>query len=250
MKTKKFTPLEIDALRTKWRKEHPEEAERRAIKRKARGDVGYHEFDRLPGENIDDAASIEELSDADLVKVKREMTELCRAMHDRRHDYLEHCDLTKAALSDEERRRFKEFILRYEGLMNCTLETENLLIEGLKYPEQDHDLAEFCFKYLDAKYNRGEKPSVTLWLGIWSRNFVPLDAVRLMIRHENETGSYHKRKCFDEIWPLLVEKVSRHRDQEKERLEATGKGGKFSYATGRHACRLFFFDMLLFAFER
>lgn len=247
---RKLTPLEVDVLRSEWRKQHPEEAERRALKRKAHGDVGYHEFDRLPDENITDAVPLEELSDVELAKVKKEMTELWRTMYDRRQEYLEHRDLAKAALTEEEKRRFKEYILRFEGVSGCSMETENLLIEGLKYPENDHDLADFCFKYLDTRYDHGEKPSVTLWLGIWSRSFVPLDAVRLMIRHDNETGTYHKRECFVEIWPLLVEKVIMHRSQEQERLTAANTISNLSCTAGRRACRLFFFDILLYVFGR
>ena len=247
---KVFTPLEIDALRTEWRKQHPKEAARRDLKRHAKGDHGYPEFDRLPDENIIDTVPIEEMTEVDLAKVKKEMTELWRTIYDRRQEYLQHRDLAKAALTEEEKRRFKEYILRYEGIPGCSMETENLLIEGLKYPEDDHAIAEFCFRYLDAKYDHGAKPSDTLWLGIWSRSFVPLDAVRLMIRHDNEKGTYHKRECFVELWPVLVEKVIKHRAQEQERLDATKQGGKLADVAGRRACRLFFFDMLLYTFGK
>jgi hypothetical protein len=240
--------LEIDAMRTEWRKQHPEEAARREFKRKLRGDVGYHELEREPDENIIDLPPVESLSESELNEVKKEMTDLWRAMYDRRQEYLKSRDLLKAALTEDEKRRFKEYILRFEGDPGFSMETENLLIEGLRYPEAPHDIAEFCFKYLDTKYDRGEKPSSTLWLGIWSRSFVPLDAVRLMIRHDNERGTYHKRECFEKLWPLLEEHAIKHCDQAQKLVNEAND--KQDDAAGRRACRMFFFQVLIYTFQK
>lgn len=206
---KKFTPPEVEALRQEWRRKNPREAEKRYLKKNPPAK------ERLPDENIIDAVPISELSDTELSKVKKEMTDLWRTMYDRRHDWLQHHDLDEVAMSDSEKEQFREYILRYEGLEECSTETENLLIEGLKYPEKKADISAFCFKYLDAKYDT-EKPSSTLWLGIWSRNFVPLDAVRLMIRHDNNSGKYSCRECFKDVWPLIENKVLNHLERERQ----------------------------------
>ena len=244
MKTKK-TEEEIAALRAEWRKQHPEEAARRALKKKVKNDVGYYEFDQLL---INIGPSVESMSEEDLAESKKEMATLWCAMYQRCQNYLKSGDLKEAELTQDEKRKFKEFILRFEGAEGFVTEVENLLIEGLKYPEEDHEVATFCFNYLDAKYRSGKEPSLTLWLGIWNRSYVPLDVVRLMMRNNPEKGTYNKRECFAGIWPLLREKVLQHRTQE-ERLFAEANRTDVKNA-GQFARRYAFLDILYYVFER
>lgn len=239
MKTKP-TEEQIAQRRAQWAEANPEEAARRAMKRKANQPA----FDRENEENIKDVFLVDDLSDQEIADVKREMLDLWRYIYDRRHAYLRHRNLAAAGLSKAEKEKFKTFILHFEGVPGFSFETEQLLIEGLKYPEEDHDLANFCFKYLNDKYQKGAKPSPSLWLQLWSREFVPLDAVRLMMKHDNESGTYLRQPGFEEIFPMLVEKIRKHADREHERfLEATAADD--SSASGRRARRHFFFTVLL-----
>ena len=239
MKTKP-TEEQVAQMRAQWAKDYPEEAARRAMKRKANQPA----FERDNEENIEDVTPVEDLTDQEIAEVKQEMLDLWRYLYDRRHAYLQHRNLASAGLSKKDKEKFKTFILHFEGVPGFSLETEQLLIEGLKYPEENHDLANFCFKYLDDKYQKGIAPSPSLWVQLWSRDFVPLDAVRLMMKHDNESGTYHRQKGFEEIFPLLVDKIQEHADKEQERLyEATRMNdGKSS---GRRARRHFFFTVLL-----
>lgn len=245
---KKFKPTEdeIDYLRTLWREWHPEEAARRASKRKS----GQPDFGRDADETTADAPIVT-LTEQESVEIKKEMLEFWHYLYNRRHEYLVHRNLEAAALSDEQKKKFKEYILRYEGISGFSMETENLLIDGLKYPEKDNDLAKFSYEYLAAKYAKGAEPSMSMWIQLWNRDFVPLDAVRLMIRHDRESGTYSKNDSFVAVFPMLVNKIKKHRDMEELRLKAARQAeavpGSSSGAeiTGRRARRLFFFNALL-----
>lgn len=241
----KFRPSgdQIDYLRTVWREKNPEEAARRIQKRK----LSQPDFERDADENTSDAPVVT-LSDQDAARLKKEMMDLWHFIYNRRHEYLEHRNLEAAALSAEQKKQFKDYILHYEGIPGFTLETENLLIDGLKYPEKDNELANFCYNYLVKKYAKGCKPSETLWIQLWNRDFVPLDAVRLMIRHDNEAGTYSKNDIFTAMFPLLASKVKKHRDKEAVRLAAAQQEEKTSNVSGlagRRARRLFFLNLLL-----
>lgn len=243
----KFKPTEdqIDYLRTVWREKNPEEAARRARKRKS----GQPDYERDEDENTTDAPVIT-MTEQESAEVRKEMLAFWHYLYDRRHEYLVHRNLEQAALTDEEKQQFKEYILRYEGISGFTMETENLLIDGLKYPEKDNDLANFCFKYLADKYAKGAEPSMAMWIQLWNRDFVPLDAVRLMLRHDIESGTYSKNNKFETVFPMLVNKIKKHRDKEELRLAAAREAerehpGSGGIATGRRARRLFFFNILL-----
>lgn len=245
--TKKFKPTEeqVNYLRMLWRERHPEEAARRANKRKA----NQPDFARDRDENTADAPVVA-MSEQESAEIRKEMLAFWHYLYDRRHEYLVHRNLEQAALTDEEKQRFKEYILRYEGISGFTMETENLLIDGLKYPEKDNGLANFCFKYLSDKYAKGAEPSMAMWIQLWNRDFVPLDAVRLMIRHDVESGTYSKNGIFSDVFPMLINKIKKHRDKEELRLAAAQQAEKDSPAyngaiVGRRARRLFFFDTLL-----
>ena len=239
MKTKP-TEEQVAQMRAEWAKNYPEEAARRARQRK----VNQPAFERDDEENIEDVFPVETMSEQEIAEVKKDMLDLWRYMYNRRHDYLQHRNLARAALSNLYKQRFRTFILRFEGVPGFSFETEQLLIEGLKYPEADHDLANFCFKYLNEKYEKGAQPSSSLWIHLWSREFVPLDAVRLMMTYENESGTYHRKKIFEEIFPLLVDKIREHADKEQQRLNETVLMHDGS-ASGRRARRHFFFTVLL-----
>lgn len=239
MKTKP-TEEQIAQWRAQWAKSNPEEAARRAMKRKA----NQPPFDREKEENIEDVFLVDGLSEQEIAEVKREMLDLWRYLYDRRHAYLQHRNLAAAGLSKEEKEKFKTFILHFEGVPGFSFETEQLLIEGLKYPEENHELAKFSFKYLNDKYEKGVKPSPTLWMQLWSREFVPMDALRLMMKHDNERGTYLRQHGFEELFPMLVDKIRQHADREYERfLEATAAND--GPASGRRARRHFFFTVLL-----
>ena len=244
----KFKPTEdeIDYLRTQWRENYPEEAARRANKRKA----GQPDFERDGEENTADAPVIT-MTEQESAEIKKEMLAFWHYIYNRRHEFLVHRNLEQAALTDEQKQQFKEYILRYEGIPGFSMETENLLIDGLKYPEKDNDLANFCYKYLADKYaKKGAEPSMALWIQLWNRDFVPLDAVRLMLRHDRESGTYSKRDNFVAVFPMLVNKIKKHRDKEELRLrmaqeEEAASASHSGVATGRRARRLFFFNILL-----
>ena len=247
--SKKFRPRptaeQIEELRNQWRTRHPEEYARREAKRNPVS------LEREEGENIDDVIPVV-LTDSEKDAMKKEMMALWNYMFNRRHEYLVHRNLEQAALTEDEKARFKEYILRYEGVPGFSLETENLLIDGLKYPEKDHDLANFCFKYLEKKYDEGAEPSISMWIQMWNRDFVPLDAIRLMIKHDGDSGRHVAVEAFREMMPLLVNKIRKHLKREEERLalarELEIKSPERTSQSGRRARRLFYFQTLLYAF--
>ncbi len=244
---KKFKPTaeQIEELRNQWKARHPKEFARREAKRNPVS------LDREEGENIEDVIPFF-LTDSDKDAVKKEMMDLWNYIYNRRHEYLIHRNLEQAALSEEEIEKFKEFILRYEGIPGFSLETENLLIDGLKYPEKDHNLAKFCFEYLEKRYEAGAEPSVSMWIQLWNRDFVPLDAIRLMIKHEGDTGRHAPVEAFREMMPLLVNKIRKHLKKEEERLALARKlemqDPERTSQAGRRARRLYYFQTLLYTF--
>lgn len=230
----KLDQKEIDARRAEWVKKNPEEAARREAKKHPKSDSPSFERDAM--ENALDAP----LSDQEVQKLKHEMMLLWQSMYNRRHEYLKHRDLSKAVIPEPTRELFKSYIRNYEGKPGFSMECDNLLIEGLKYPEADADLANFCFNYLDNKYSHGVKPSPGLWLQLWSRDFVPLDAVRLMMKHDRESGTYRRVQAFVELFPMLVDKIKAHCEKERQRLNEADDSN-----SGRRGRRLFFFTVLL-----
>ena len=248
MKKKEFKPTEeeIAYLRTQWREQNPGEAARRANKRKS----GQPDFSRDADENTTDSPVVT-LTEQESAKIKKEMLEFWHYLYNRRHEYLVHRNLEDAALSDEQKKKFKEYILLYEGIPGFSMETECLLIDGLKYPEKDNDLANFSYEYLAAKYAKGAEPSKSMWIQLWNRDFVPLDAVRLMICHDRESGTYSKNDHFVAIFPMLVDKIKKHRNKEELRLkaaqqaEASHRSLSSMAITGRRARRLYFIETLL-----
>ena len=224
-------------MRTRWQADNPEEAARR---RKNKNAAVLPSFERDVKENALDAIHPQSLSEQETVKIKKEMMSLWQLMYNRRHEYLEHRSLKLAAIDEEDKARFKSYILRYGGMHGFSMECNNLLIDGLKYPETDACLANLCFKYLDDKYSHGVKPSAGFWLQLWSREFVPLDAVRLMMKHDAETGTYRRVQGFVELFPMLVDKIKQHCERERHLLSIAEDS-----QAGRCARRLFFFTVLI-----
>ena len=207
---KRLTAAQIACRRALWAQQNPEEALRRLRKRMAL---------TAEWENVDDdPRHLRYTGD----KPKENMLCLWCALRERRHKYLQDNDLANAALSDEEKQDFRFFILYYGENPDFVFETEQLLIEGLKYPEADHWLAKFCSKYLRKKYSRGAAPSITLWTQLWSRSFVPLDAVRIMMTCND--GIFKKTsKNFDDIFLLVKNDIIRHLQNEYSMNENKNK---------------------------
>ena len=237
----KWTPDQVNAARAAWREQHPEDAEKRAQKRKQRKEPIYPELYREDMAESEDVAP-KQMSPAEVVKVKKEMTALYRQMYDKRQCYLDDGDLTKAELSKRQKAQFKEFILHFEGLREFSRETYSLLTEGLKYPEANKELAEFCFEYLDSEYKKGKAPSLTLWLQIWNRNFVPMKAVYLMLSWDRDRGTGYKRDCFVPLWPCLRQHVINARDGEQQQLDTYREKNQIDGNTAR---RLIYFQLLI-----
>ena len=249
-KKPKWTPEKVNEARTQWREQHPEAAAERDQKRQATS------FEKKPDdENASDPFIVESLSDEQQELAKKKMILLCRKMHDRRHRYLQDRDLNKALLSKQEKEHFREYILHFDGVSGFSEETENLLIEGLKYPDTDKgNIPNFCFQYLDDRYAEGVKPSLMFWMNLWRKSFVPMDAVRLMVSHDPETGTYHPRECFRELWPTIKDNVVKHRDKERKLfnkyLKLSAKKKKlFEEKFKRLGYRVFALETLVGVFE-
>ncbi len=249
MGKKIYSEEELAFLRAEWRKRNPEEAARRDAKRQ----IAPQEQEKLAAEQ----AELEEetihfelpKTEAALEEYRKKIKSLWKSINTRREQYVIERDLEKAALSDEEKQQFIHFVsINYDSPNQSISAVINLLlIEGLRYP--DKELNKFTYNFLREREGVNNKISWALWVNLWDTEFVPLDAVRLML--DVRDGRFFPLARFQEVVKIIAPKILRHLEQEERRMEwARGIEDSTvrSRECGRKARRIFYFQALLCAY--
>ena len=247
MKKKMFTEEEKKILRAEWRRRNPELAARRDAKRKAAEAAAKAEEEQ---EFAEENLFLSELpkDEAELEAYRKKIKALWESVIARREQYVIERDIEKTKLSDEEKADFVRYVrCNYNSANQAVAAIINLLlIEGLRYP--DKELNNFCYNFLREKESHGEV-SWSLWVNLWDTEFVPLDAVRLML--DIRDGRFYPLDRFKELIKIVSPKIQRHLEQEYRRLEwARGleESPLRSRECGRKARRIFYFEALLGAY--
>ncbi len=137
----------------------------------------------------------------------RELELKARALREKRKAYLENRDLKKAELSQEE---IKELIATFERYNTFEFQIQSILIEMLKYPIPE--LSTAAEKFINENIN-SSLSSMSLWLNMFQRLFLPNNALRLLIKH----AGILKENGGSIVFPREIQK---HKKLEEERLKA------------------------------
>lgn len=107
-------------------------------------------------------------------------------------------------LSEEQKRDFRYFVTNNYDIENQVLAavTGALLVEGLRYP--DKELNDFSFNFLREKESAADSISWSFWICVWDQEFVPLDAVRLML--DINDGSFRALDRFRDLVKVISSK--------------------------------------------
>lgn len=128
--------------------------------------------------------------------------------------YISQRDKLSSCLSPQETQLFKKYAEEY--FRSCRRAVNELLILGLRYP--DKEINRFSVEFVRKNKKEAFFVDYFFWGSIWEDpDFVPLDAVRLMLKKENDR--YQIDNCFaftfiQSILPLM----EAQRDKEVLRL--------------------------------
>ncbi len=242
---------EQEFLRAEWRKKHPQEAARRDAKRKLAESEKIslqQEKEDFEEENlIFSEYSKEEIS---IEEYRKKIHNLWEYIHNKREQYVKDRVLENTLLSEEQKRDFRYFVIKNYDVDNQTLAavTAALLVEGLRYP--DKELNAFSFNFLRERESATDSISWSFWICVWDQDFVPLDAVRLML--EVDDGRFYPLARFRDFVNVIAAKMVRHLEQEYRRLEwsySIQDPAVRSRETGRKSRRIFYFQALLGAYK-
>lgn len=245
-----FSVEEQEFLRAEWRRMHPEEASSRDAKRK----LAAEEKARLEQEKEDFEQENLALSDPPKAEVsveeyRKKIKELWEFIGEKREQYVKDRNLEASKLSDEVKENFKYFVIKNYDSSNQTIAsvTSALLIEGLRYP--DKELNDFSYNFLREKENAENDICWSFWINLWDQEFVPLDAVRLML--DINDGRITALSRFRSLVDIISSKILRHLDLEYRRLEWSRSLEDPNIRTrevGRKSRRIFYFQALLGAY--
>ncbi len=250
-KTKRtFSVEEQEFLRAEWRRMHPEEAARRDAKR----NLAKEEKAKLQQEKEDfeqenlvlSEPPKEELS---VEEYRKRIHALWEDVRQKREQYVKERVLADTVLTEEQKRDFRYFVTNNYDIENQVLAavTSALLVEGLRYP--DKELNDFSFNFLREKESAENDISWSFWIQVWDQEFVPLDAVRLML--DIDDGKFRALDRFRGLVDIISSKILRHLDQEYHRLEWSRSLEDPNIRTrevGRKCRRIFYFQVLLGAY--
>ncbi len=215
---RKFTQEEKEILRMEWRRRNPEEAARREAKKNAAEQERLRkENEEIEQENY--CFSALPRDEKAVEAYRKKISGLLEHITLKREQYVQDRNLEASRLSNDVRKDFIAYVSRnYDGHNQAIAGVIcALLVEGLRYP--DKELNSFSFNFL--KDREIENPNWILWISIWSMEFVPLDAVRLMLKMEN--GSFQAIDTFRDLMRIVAPKVLWHLEQEYKRLEWSKK---------------------------
>ena len=246
MAKKQLTIEEQEILRAEWRRNNPEEAARRDAKKTA---AEQKELEEAEKEQEEENLLLTALPKGEVAveAYRKKIKAVLDHITQKREEYVEFRDLAASKLSDDVKAAYVTFVSRnYNGSNQVIAGVVNaLVIEGLRYP--DKELNNFTFNFL--KEREVEKPNWALWIPLWGTEFVPLDAVRLMLKIED--GGFRAIDAFKELVRIISSKILWHLDQEYKRLEWARKlpdSSIRSREVGRKAKRIFYFQTLLGAY--
>lgn len=245
MAKKQLTSEEQEILRAEWRRNNPEEAARRDAKKTAAEQEKLQQAEKeLEEENL--MLSALPRGEAAVEAYRKKIKAVLDHITQKREEYVQNRDLEASKLSEDVKNAFITFVSRnYDGSNQVIAGVINaLVIEGLRYP--DKELNNFTFNLLKEK--EAQKPNWALWIPLWGTEFVPLDAVRLMLKMED--GGFRAIDTFRELVRIISSKILWHLEQEYKRLEWARKlpDRIRSREVGRKAKRIFYFQMLLGAY--
>lgn len=227
MSTKNFSPETVNEAVQKWQETDPEQnaaktgdfpAEEFSAAKKA---VNEAEAREHVEENFPFFPQISEQERA-AQTCQEEIRKFADYINGKCERYVENRDLEMAMLSAGEDNAFRKIVVfgYRPGASNFELQAivEGMLIDGLRYP--DKKINDFCVDFL--KREQEKTVSWTLWMNLWSRPFVPADAVRLMMFSEDGID-FSRNSQFNELTHVLAGKIHRHLENEYRRLEEAEK---------------------------
>jgi len=222
MSKKRFSPEEVEDARRKWQQKHPELAVKRKSNKLAPDEKQAEESPVDVQEHIaENFPLFPQFSQQDvaMANFRKEVEDFAMYLHQKCETFVQTRNLENAALTMEEQMFFHKVVLFWYrppiiDSYAISAVAKSLLVDGLRYP--DKKLNDFCVNFLE-RVEREHGISWTLWMNLWSRPFVPADAIRLMMFQED--GEYSRKESFKEIVPMLKNKIFRHLEAEHKRLE-------------------------------
>ncbi len=168
--------------------------------------------------------------------------------------YIANRSSSAVALTESEYAEFESYVTKYFSMYPAKI--GRLLTIGLKYPDSSKRINNFCVDWIQNSFRRVGKDYYSdphFWGLLWEDgNFVPLDAIRLMLA-KDEKGVYQIDKRFDERnIKILLPYIEAQRDKEIERLKwaQTRDDSHESNQVPRKIRRLEAFNTLIDAAER
>lgn len=155
----------------------------------------------------------ENLLDVDLTKKQkshgeraREIELKGRELRDKRKAYLEERDINKAYLSESEIQYFINVLKLYSEF---EFQVQKILIEMLKYPIPELSIT--AEKFINENMANTSLSSLSLWINMFTRQFLPNNALRLLIKHYKVLRENGGKLIFPK--PL-----NEHLENEKKRM--------------------------------
>ena len=176
--------------------------------------------------------------------IEIEMEQFLNQLQGKLNQYL--IQRTPMPLTEDEKRAYARYLSQYGYLKPLA---NQLLVLGLRYPDKElNTLAEAQIKA------RKKNPILTdnyFWCLLWADNLVPMDAVRLMLKKNNnvyEIDDCFSKELIQELLPLMVQQ----RDKELTRLKwaQSLEGKEREREVVRKSKRAASFNILIDAAER
>lgn len=147
--------------------------------------------------------------------VEAKLQNLIERLRSKLNSYLNSRNTFDAKLSDTEIQHFAQYIEEYFYVRS---KINQLLIIGLRYPDKKlNKLAEEYILKLKI-YTQINQADFSFWTMLWSDNFVPLNAIRIMLNESNETTKLNP--CFTaSMLHVLKPLIEYQRDKEILRLK-------------------------------
>lgn len=164
---------------------------------------------RRPDENLE-----KPLRSAGKLAIECDMNNLISRLRRNLNLYISERTTQICQLSALDKEQFKKFVSEYSRA--CRAAVNRLLILGLRYP--DKELNQFCSNFIQDNKKNPPYIDYYFWGMLWEdEDFVPLDAVRLMLVKKEDM--YEIDPCFDaafirNVFPLF----EAQRDKEALRL--------------------------------
>lgn len=136
------------------------------------------------------------------------------------NEYIANRSADDIQLTAHDYAKFEEYVHAYYGMYPAKI--GRLLTVGLRYPDKSKRLNNFCCSWISTPQKEIGKDYYSdphFWGLMWEDgNFVPMDAIRLMLQIEN--GKYVINNRFKPMFiKALIPYITAQRDKEIERLK-------------------------------